>query len=382
MIDEESESAAERLKKLQALPFERKILKTQARIIEWYQYYDGRVYVSFSGGKDSTVLLHIARRLFPDIKAVFVNTGLEYPEIRKFALSHDNVTELHPTWGRAGAKYGKGRDDTFTFIDTLKIYGYPLISKSVSNALNEARRTMAGSRWQRLNGEYRLRDGGRSQYDFSKYLPLFDLPVKISDDCCRVMKKGPAHKFQRKEKLQPILGTMAEESLIRKQAWITRGGCNGFKAKTPTSNPLSFWNNQDILRYILRYNIEICSVYGQIVTIGTDGLQYPPWMAEPAGLPLACSGCNRTGCIFCAFGLHMERGETRFQRLAVTHPRQYEFCMTGGEWADNENYDPTITGKKSWNPKKLWVPNKKGLGMRKVFEMVNEIYGKGFLRYE
>jgi 3'-phosphoadenosine 5'-phosphosulfate sulfotransferase (PAPS reductase)/FAD synthetase len=81
----------ERLKALQALPLERKIGFTIARIVEWYTHYNGKVYVSFSGGKDSTVLLDIARGLFPDIKAMFVDTGLEYPEIREFVKTFDNV---------------------------------------------------------------------------------------------------------------------------------------------------------------------------------------------------------------------------------------------------------------------------------------------------
>ncbi len=72
---------AERLKELQALDLNRKIMITQTRIIEWYEHYNGQVCVSFSGGKDSTVLLHIARKLYPNITAVFSKTGLEYPEI-------------------------------------------------------------------------------------------------------------------------------------------------------------------------------------------------------------------------------------------------------------------------------------------------------------
>lgn len=91
---------AKRLRELQALPLWRKIQITQTRILEWGLHYNGQIYVSFSGGKDSTVLLDLTRRIFPDTKAVFVNTGLEYPEIRKFALSHENVEELRPRWGR------------------------------------------------------------------------------------------------------------------------------------------------------------------------------------------------------------------------------------------------------------------------------------------
>ena len=54
------------------------------RIIQWYEAKEGQVYVSFSGGKDSTVLLDKVRRLFPEVPAVFCDTGLEYPEIREF----------------------------------------------------------------------------------------------------------------------------------------------------------------------------------------------------------------------------------------------------------------------------------------------------------
>ena len=83
-------------KATEAWPLERKIQVTQAKIIEWYRHYDGRVAVSWSAGKDSTVILDLARRAFQDIPAVFVDTGLEYPEIREFAKSVSNVTWLRP----------------------------------------------------------------------------------------------------------------------------------------------------------------------------------------------------------------------------------------------------------------------------------------------
>ena len=84
----------EELKALQALPLERKIMITQTRIIEWLLKFKGQVYVSFSGGKDSTVLLDLVRRIEPNVEAVFVNTGLEYPEIQSFGKSFGNVTIL------------------------------------------------------------------------------------------------------------------------------------------------------------------------------------------------------------------------------------------------------------------------------------------------
>ena len=82
---------------LQALPLEVKVRMTESRIREWVREYGtSGVSVSFSGGKDSTVLLHIVRNLYPDVEAVFVNTGLEYPEIQQFVKTFDNVTILRP----------------------------------------------------------------------------------------------------------------------------------------------------------------------------------------------------------------------------------------------------------------------------------------------
>ena len=78
-----SKNTREDLKIMQSWPLERKIMVTQARIIEWYKRFDGNVFVSFSGGKDSTVLLDLVRRVCADIPAVFVDTGLEYPENRE-----------------------------------------------------------------------------------------------------------------------------------------------------------------------------------------------------------------------------------------------------------------------------------------------------------
>ena len=73
------------------LPLDEKIKRTKELILEWYLQYDGQVFVSFSGGKDSTVLLHIARSIktCADIPAVFVDTGLEYPELRQHVKNTD-----------------------------------------------------------------------------------------------------------------------------------------------------------------------------------------------------------------------------------------------------------------------------------------------------
>jgi hypothetical protein len=152
------------------------------------------------------------------------------------------------------------------------------------------------------------------------------------------------------------------------------------------SKPMSFWTEQDVMQYIVENDIEICSVYGDIVAVDEDGNEYDPNGLLIPGCELKCTGCDRTGCIFCGFGFHLERGETRFQRLAKTHPPQYEYCLGGGQWVDNPSYDPAAPKMdgvwQNWNPKKVWVPSKKGLGMKYVFDACNEIYGKDFYRYE
>lgn len=78
----------------------------------------------------------------------------------------------------------------------------------------------------------------------------------------------------------------------------------------------------------------------------------------------ATTDCDRTGCMFCAFGAHLEKGKTRFQRLKETHPKQYNYSLNGGEFVNG-----------------LWQPNKQGLGMRYVFDELNSLYGDDFIRY-
>ena len=227
--------------------------------------------------------------------------------------------------------------------------------------------------------------GVKSLFNKEKWLPLArDIPVMISHYCCQKIKKDPLNAYKRRTHRYPIMATMAEESRVRKQAWL-RTGCNAFEGKIQ-SKPMSFWTEQDVFQYIIENDLEICSVYGDIVAVDEDGNEYDPHNLLIDGCKLKCTGCDRTGCIYCGFGAHLERGETRFQRLARTHPRQYEYCMGGGQWVDNPAYDPVAPKMdgiwQNWNPKKIWVPSKKGLGLKTVFDMVNEIYGKDFYRYE
>ena len=360
----------QRLKELQALPLERKIMISQARLIEWYKHFNGEVYVSFSGGKDSTVLADVFARICQQfgwkLYLVFVNTGLEYPEIQKFVKEYAE-------WLRQ--QYGIEVEleilrPKMRFDEVIKQYGYPLISKQVSKTVSAARRL--DSKFgvvcrERLNGTELQKSGKKSLYNCSKYKPLLDVDFEVSNFCCDIMKKTPSHKYSKQTGKMAITATMADESMLREKVWIKQG-CNAFDAKNPISNPMSFWTEQDVLQYIKRYNLPIASVYGEIIyETDPEQMRFEEFgIDESKSEKLTTTGCKRTGCIFCAFGCHLEKEPSRFQMLKETHPRQYSYCIGGGEFNENG----------------IWQPSKEGLDMGYVFDELNKIYGENFIKYK
>jgi len=318
---------------MQSLPLQAKILMTQRRIRDWVDYWHGDVYVSFSGGKDSTVLKHIVDGMYDDIPAVFVNTGLEYPEIQKF------VRDI-----KAG-KFDCFNPDVeiirpeMRFDAVIQTYGYPVVSKEVSQVIEEARRCADTGRYtyrmKRLNGELLDKNGNKSRYNCEKWKFLLDADFKISNKCCNVMKKHPVKKYEKQTGRKCFIGTMASEGLAREQAWM-KTGCNAYESNRPLSKPLSFWTEQDVLHYIKEFNVPYCPVYGdiQIKRKANDADQIEGQMNiidylgdyEPEDV-LETTGCDRTGCMFCMFGCHLEKEPNRFQRMKKTHPKQYAYCM-------------------------------------------------------
>ncbi len=285
------------LKQRQSLPLNLKIEMSKRRIKEFYDHFDGKVYVSFSGGKDSTVLLHLIRSLYPEVPAVFVDTGLEYPEVKNFVKSFDNVTILRPK---------------MPFNKVITEYGYPVISKEVAQSIEENRRNPDGYTKKKFdsNSDYVKKYGSR--YDLSKWIPLRDSDIKISSQCCKIMKKTPAKKFEKETGLKPFIATMAIESNLRKQEYLKKG-CNSFESKRPASTPLGFWTEQDILQYIKENNLPCCSVYGEILQ-DKKGKFYT-------------SKAKRTGCMFCMFGVHSEKSPNKFELMRETHPKLHDYCI-------------------------------------------------------
>lgn len=312
------------LRQMQAVPLVGKILMTKRRIREWYDAWDGQVYVSFSGGKDSTVLKHIVDSMYSDVPAVYVNTGLEYPEIQRF------VREV-----KAG-KYDCFNSDVeiirpeMRFDEVIKEYGYPVVSKEVSERIYYAKKN---AKWARYYMNGLNPDGTESKFKKSaaKWNFLLEAPFHVSHKCCSVMKKKPAKQYEKETGRKPILGTMACESHLRATQW-EKAGCNAFDSKRPISAPLSFWTVQDVLHYIKNFNVPYCPVYGEIKIDDKPELDGQMNLIDYLGCyetqdRLTTTGCSRTGCMFCMFGCHLEKEPNRFQRMALTHPKQYAYCM-------------------------------------------------------
>jgi len=251
------------------------------RIRQWVEHWDDAVYVSFSGGKDSTVLLHLVRSVYPDVPAVFLDTGLEYPEVRTFVRTVENVTWLKPK---------------IPFAQVIEQYGYPVVSKEVSHKIREIRDTKSEKlRNKRLHGD----DKGNGKLP-NKWRYLVDAPFLISEQCCDVLKKRPLAKYEHESGHKPLVGTMAVDSRLRRSSYLQHG-CNSFANTRPMSTPLAFWTEQDIWHYLRMNQVPYSSVYDL--------------------------GYERTGCMFCCFGVHLQQEPNRFQVMQWQNPQRYRYCM-------------------------------------------------------
>jgi 3'-phosphoadenosine 5'-phosphosulfate sulfotransferase (PAPS reductase)/FAD synthetase len=283
----EQRHTADDLKAMQAWPLSRKIMVTQTRIMEWYTRFDGKCAVNFSGGVDSTVLLDLARRCYPGIPAVFVDTGLEFPEIRDFVFSKPNISVVRPQVCEVCAECEEG-----CFSKVVRKYGWNFPGKDVAEAIYYARR---GSQWALNCFAGKNTDGSDSPYRKSRYgrwAFLVDSPFPISDECCRILKERPLDKWHKETGLYPIVGTLASESHRRRVAWM-QTGCNAFDAKKKISKPMSFWTHSDVLQYLRDFKIPYSPIYGDIV--------------EDKKGALKTTGTKQTGCSLCPTGCHLDK---------------------------------------------------------------------------
>lgn len=214
----------------------------------------------------------------------------------------------------------------------------------------------------------------RSKYSCERHKFFLDAPFELGNQCCSVMKKGSAKKYQRETGRMPITAQTASESRLRTQVWLKQG-CNAFDNKRPMSVPMAFWLEQDVLSYIYQNKLPIASVYGEVVREeDIEGqMDWSDLGIFDLGRPtLKTTGCERTGCAFCGFGCHLEKRPNRFELIdRVSNPKLRDFCMRGGAFDEDG----------------LWKPDNKGLGYWFVMKWINvhggfDMYIPEYERYE
>lgn len=273
-----SEVLAER----QRWSWKKKVDHSLGVIEQFLSRTEGKAFVAFSGGKDSSVLLDLCRIIQPNIKAVFFNTGMEFPDIvrhiRELKENGYNIEMIRP----------KQRPH-----EIWEQYGFPLVSKEQAHKL-----------WYMKNAPgSKTAQAGYSKNSLHNVSECWRFLVEEKFDCnnkcCDILKKGPSHQYQKETGLFPIIGTMASESLLRREQYILRGGCNSFEGKKIFSTPLSIWTDDDIWEYINDRKLKIAEIYYK--------------------------GVRRTGCVCCGFGAHLEKG--RFDALYRLYPKMYNHIM-------------------------------------------------------
>lgn len=273
------------LKERQSWTLYQKIDHSLGVIDQFISRLNGQVYVGFSGGKDSTVLLDLCRVIKPDIKAVFCNTGNEYPDIVRF------VRELKNTDGyNIEIIYPKLKPR-----EVFEKYGFPLVSKPTSAIIGKVRRNPNGKVFENFvvkrESIFKLAE---------KWMFLIDEKFDVSEKCCYQLKKKPFHEYHLNSGLFPISGEMASESIQRQMKYLQAGGCNQFGDIT-ISKPLSIWLEEDIWAYIKQRNLKIADIYRK--------------------------GAKRTGCMFCMYGAHF-KDDNRLDLCYNLYPKMYKMFMS------------------------------------------------------
>lgn len=285
------------LRDRQSMSLEFKIRYSTLKIQEWYEHFNGQVCVSKSG-LDSVVLLDLVRSVYPDVPAVFVDTGQENATVVDHNKSVPNCIFIKPKKN---------------FYDVVQTHGYPVISKLVSRYLSDLQNPNDRNhvtRKLRLTGIRGDGTRGNSVMMLPQiYRYLINSGYRFSDICCKILKKKPLMQFQKEFKLYPYIGTMAVDSQVRELSYL-KSGCNAFDACSPCSTPISIWTRQDILEYASAKSLPYPACYGSIISC-------------PAGLKT--TGEQSTGCEACLFGIRQD--PLRIERIKTWSPARYNFFM-------------------------------------------------------
>lgn len=312
------------------LSYEEKLELTKTKIIAFYRANKGNVALSYSGGKDSTVLEHIIRKdMGLDIPLIFSNTGNEHKEIYNFIKNKkehygDDLIIIRPE---------------HAFRWTVHIYGYPIVSKEQAEAVeilflathlgHDTMRSVY-TKWfwkdrikvsdkalffcddkmienlrkhldkvdPEIHGDIdKLLNKIEKRYEkvrkLRDYFGIVDKKIKLTSKCCYILKKKPMSKFQKEHNnIGFIIGTRVEESNLRKTSF-KRFGC--WNKQKNTLTPLAWWTSEDIERYIRENKVQLSKAYQTEI---------------------------RTGCVACGFGLTQD--PYRFHRLRKYTPKRWK----------------------------------------------------------
>lgn len=246
---------------------------------------DGKVYLSFSGGKDSTVLLHLCEIIKPDIKCVFVNTGCESVDVVRFVekmKAAHNIEVIRPK---------------LTPRQVWAKYGFPLVSKDQAFKIDLVRKnpnSASAQKFMRDSNKFTISKCFRYLCDTEK------CKYHTSAVCCNKLKKDPCKRYEHESGLRPIVATMASESMLRETDYLRVGQCNKFDQGHEKSKPLSIWMEEDIWQFIRENNIEIAEIYAK--------------------------GVDRTGCVGCGFGAQM-KDDRRMEIFYRLYPKYYNMVL-------------------------------------------------------
>lgn len=265
------------------------------------------ILISFSGGKDSTVLMELViserAKLQCDIKLTPAYAmEITFPETIKFIKS--TVKKYQEKYDFVNSLYLVPPKKKWKEI--LNKHGYPIYSKIFSNNINKM--VNANTKTQQLLYGFGMKDSTFFKIPKDR-LFLLDKAFtryKIANKCCDYIKGGLKH-----DKRPKFIGTLTEESEIRKRSWINNG-CNIYSNQEAQSRPLSLWKEDEIINFIIKNKIEINPVYG--LDLETKKMRF-----------------KRLGCSSCPFGSQFEKEKNRFELLKDYDPVLFEsqFINTG-----------------------------------------------------
>lgn len=229
------------LYKFKKLNLEKKIEYSNKVIVNALKQSNNQT-ISWSGGKDSTVVLHLILKYAPKIPVIFVDIECLFPETRKY------VNKLAKIW-KINLTVVKSENDDFNSV-TQK-YGFPIFSKNISSNVERAIRT--GNIRNQLS-------------NFEKFLVYHK--AKISSKCSQYLLETPC-KLKEKELNCDLkfVGLRALESMARVELWADYGDIYivkkyfGENKPIKKCNPISIWTEDNIWDYINLHNIPICDIY-------------------------------------------------------------------------------------------------------------------------